>query len=129
MVTDAIKSALATGADLLATLATYFVDLSTLVARMVLTLFDYITGIKDLVGGPTVITYHLHLRATIAYRPDFPEGWTISLAGATSSFPVVTVSTTGVTTQVVYSKNDYSTLGLLGLLGSYDAIPPISAHL
>ena len=129
VVTDAIKAVLAAGGNLLATLATAGVDLTTIVASMVLTVFDYITGIKDLISGPTVVTYHLHLTATIADQTLYPPGWKISVAGETSSFPALTVSTAGASEMVVYTKNDYSTLGLLGLLQPYDPLPPISAYL
>ena len=72
---------------------------------------------------------HLHMTATIADQTLYPPGWKISVAGETSSFPALTVSTAGASEMVVYTKNDYSTLGLLGLLQPYDPIPPISAYL
>jgi hypothetical protein len=67
--------------------------------------------------------------ATIAYEAAYPEGWKISVAGETSSFPGLTVSNAGSSEVVVYSKNDISALGLLDLLLPYNAIPQKSLYL
>jgi hypothetical protein len=129
IVIDTIKTVLAAGGDLFASIATFGVDVTTVVATIVLSLFDYIVGIKDLVSGPTMVNYHLHLTATIAYEAAYPEGWKISIAGETSSFPGLTVSNAGSSEVIIYSKNDISALGLLGLLLPYNAIPQKSLYL
>lgn len=130
VVATAVKDVLAAGGDLFATLATFGVDIVTVVSGLVLGAFDYITGIKDLLGGPTKVTHHLHLAATIAYGTGFPQGWTLSVSGETSKFPQLTVSSASGSSPpaVVYRKNDVHAQGLLGLLLPYDAIPQVTAY-
>jgi len=93
--------------------------------------FDYITGIKDLVSGPTKINYHLHLAATIAYNATYPEGWKLSVVGETSKFPELTISNVDAAGAAVevYSKNDVYHQGLLGLLLEDEEIQKISKYL
>jgi hypothetical protein len=131
LVIDAIKAVLATAGDLWGTLATFGVDVTAFVSGMVLSLFDYITGIKDLVSGPTMITYHLHLSATIEYVGTYPEGWKLSIVGETSKFPGLTILNSDIDggEVILYSKNDVYPQGLLGLLWECDAIPSKSVYL
>lgn len=129
---EAIKAVLAGAGDLWGTVATFGVDVTTFVSSMALSVFNYITGFKDLVSSePTMVNYHLHLVATVDYNQPYPAGWKLSVAGETSRFPALTVSNTDEDggEMTVYSKNDIHPLGLLGLLQSCDPIPQKTTYL
>ena len=123
---DAIKAALATGANVFTALALFAIDASDVLIQVVLFVLDHIFLVKDMVGVIT-LEYSLSLQVDVAYNASYPEGWKVQVQGSTSKFPELVVDyDINAHSGAIYQKNDLYPQGMLGLALAEDSIPVIT---